>query len=329
MEVLKDQYNRIHNYLRVSLTDKCNLRCSYCMPKNVQFMPSKKLMTADEIFQLAQLFVNDFGINKIRITGGEPLMRKDAPKIIEQLSQLPVQLAITTNGVFLDKYWPLLESINLSSINISLDTLNARKFKEVNKRDDFQKVYDNIFTAIQKGLNVNINTVLKLGMNDDELLDFVELTHEQKLHVKFIEFMPFNGNSWDRENVFTYQEALHIIQDKYGEAFPTKSKPNTTSKPYKLQNFKGDFSFVSTISSHFCGDCNRLRLTADGKLKNCLFGKTETDLLSILRNGGDLKPFIIENVLAKHKALGGFDKMSESEFNTQELSEREMFAIGG
>lgn len=329
MEVLKDRYHRIHNYLRISLTDKCNLRCSYCMPEQVQFMPSKKLMLADEIFKLAQLFVYEFGINKIRITGGEPLMRKDAVDIIEQLATLPAQLAITTNGVFLDKYWPLLESIQLSSINISLDTLDPQKFKQINKRDDFDRVHRNIEYALMQGFNVNINVVLQSGVNEEELLDFIELTKHQKVHVKFIEFMPFSGNDWDRSAVFTYQEALRIIQDEWGEVIPLESKPNTTSKPYQLPGFMGDFSFVSTVSSHFCGDCNRLRLTADGKLKNCLFGKTETDLLQALRHGEDLKSLIIQNVKMKHKTLGGLSKMDTTQFDPKELSTREMFAIGG
>ena len=327
MQPLVDTFGRVHDYLRISLTDKCNLRCTYCMPENVQFLPTKKLMSKAELLDLAAIFVNDFGINKIRITGGEPLLRKDAGEIISGLCALGVKLHMTTNAVFLHRFWETLQAHQLLSINISLDTLDRAKFYEINKRDEFEVVHQNIQTALQKGFRIKLNVVAKKGMNDDEILDFIALTENENIHVRFIEFMPFNGNEWDKTNVLDYQLMLSEISKQHSVE-KLNDLPNSTSKSYQVKGFKGTFSFISTITAPFCESCNRIRLTADGKLRNCLFSTSETDLLTKYRAGKEIKPLIIEAIQQKKAALGGHAFQSK-EFDANQVDERSMVAIGG
>ena len=328
MQVLKDKFGRVHDYLRISLTDRCNLRCSYCMPEDICFLPSQNLMTKDEILYIAKTFANDFGIKKIRITGGEPLLRKDAEAILRELASLSVKLVLTTNAVFLNKFWDCLEEIELKSLNISLDTLQKDKFASINKRDEFDTVITNIKTAMKKDYDIRLNVVMKNKMNEDEVLNFVQLTKNYPLHVRFIEFMPFNGNEWDKEVVVPYQSILSAIKDEY-DTVKLNDLPNSTSKSYKVVGNEGTFSFITTISMPFCSDCNRIRLTADGKLRNCLFSTTEMDLLTPLRNNEDIKDLIIQNIQSKKEKLGGLGNLKADAFNKQKISKRSMFAIGG
>lgn len=327
MQPLVDTFGRVHDYLRISLTDKCNLRCTYCMPENVQFLPSKKLMSKAELLDLAAIFVNDFGINKIRITGGEPLLRKDAGEIISGLCALGVKLHMTTNAVLLHRFWETLQAHQLLSINISLDTLNRAKFLEINKRDEFEIVHQNIQTALEKGFRIKLNVVAKKGMNDDEILDFIALTENENIHVRFIEFMPFNGNEWDKTNVLDYQLMLNDIKKQH-TVEKLNDLPNSTSKSYQVNGFNGTFSFISTITAPFCESCNRIRLTADGKLRNCLFSTSEIDLLTAYRTGNEIKPLIIKAIQQKKAALGGHAFQSK-EFDANQVDKRSMVAIGG
>ena len=328
MTELVDRFGRIHDYLRVSLTDRCNLRCAYCMPEHVQFLPRPNLMTADEILQIANTFVVEYGVNKIRLTGGEPLLRKDAAAIIEGLADLPVEMVMTTNGVFLHKFLDMFERKGLTSLNISLDSLHREKFHRINKKDSFDIVWKNIQSALDRNFNIKLNTVVKLGMNDDEVLDFVHLTRDNDLHVRFIEFMPFSGNKWQKDAVMPYKDMLHVISKEH-DVIKLNDKVNSTSKSYTIEGFTGTFSFISTNSLPFCNDCNRIRLTADGKLRNCLFSKDETDLLQALRNQQDIRPLIIDTIMGKHKQLGGLDNFQSSVFDEKAIDERSMYAIGG
>ena len=205
-----DSYNRVHNYLRISLTDNCNFRCFYCMPEEeYDFTPASRLMQADEIEALAKIFVN-LGVNKIRLTGGEPLVRKDAADIIMALSKLPVKLTITTNGTRLHEYVDVLERAGIRSLNISLDTLQPEKFHLITKRDQFKTVYENIQLLVSKNFHVKINVVVMKGLNDGEINDFIEWTRDTPVHVRFIEFMPFSGNRWTSNKVFTLQQILEV-----------------------------------------------------------------------------------------------------------------------
>lgn len=323
-----DRFGRVHDYLRISLTDVCNLRCSYCMPDDdYHFMPSSKLMTADEIFQLASLFVQ-LGVKKIRLTGGEPLVRKDADEILQKLATLPVHLAITTNGTRLNYHISALRTANIDSVNISLDSLNRERFHLLTKRDQFDLVRSNINLLLQHNIHPKINMVVMKGVNDQEIIDFVEWTMQQPVEVRFIEFMPFSGNHWQMDKVFTWKEILQRIETKFSfEAL--QHEPNETAKKYKVMGSQGNFAVISTMSAAFCGDCNRIRLTADGKLKNCLFSAHETDLLTPFRNGANIEALIRENILAKAKELGGQFTNDLDKVEAAHIQNRSMISIGG
>lgn len=326
--MLKDKYNRVHNYLRISLTDNCNLRCFYCMPEEeYDFTPASRLMQVDEIESLAKTFVG-LGVNKIRLTGGEPLVRKDAADIILSLSKLPVKLTLTTNGSRLHEFVHVLEEANIRSLNISLDTLQAEKFQLITRRDQFKKVYDNIQLLLKRNFHVKVNMVVMKGLNDSEIIDFIEWTRNEPVHVRFIEFMPFTGNRWTSNKVFTMQEMLDVIKEKY-DVVRLQDEKHDTAKGYKVPGHEGTFAIISTMSENFCGDCNRMRLTADGKMKNCLFSEKETDLLSALRNGEDIEPLIYKNIRSKAKELGGQFTPDFSHLEANEIHNRSMITIGG
>lgn len=325
---LIDTYNRVHNYLRISLTDNCNFRCFYCMPEeDYDFAPASKLMQADEIYRIAKLFVEQ-GVNKIRLTGGEPLVRKDAAKIIQLLAQLPVNLTITTNGSRIHEFIDLLKENRIRSLNISLDTLDRDKFLLMTRRDQFQRVYDNIHLLLREGFHVKVNMVVMKGMNEAEILDFIEWTKLDPVHVRFIEFMPFSGNRWTSNKVVTWQEILELAGTRY-DILPLAAEPNDTAKKYQVPGHKGTFAVISTMSNNFCGTCNRIRLTADGKMKNCLFSASETDLLQPLRMGEDILPLIQQTIKAKHKELGGQFTTDFENIEATTIHNRSMITIGG
>lgn len=326
--MITDTFGRVHNYLRISLTDNCNLRCFYCMPEEkYAFAPASKLMQVHEIEQLARLFVAN-GVTKIRLTGGEPLVRKDAPAIIEALGKLDVALAITTNGVRLHEMLPELLAANISAINISLDTMQPDKFLKITRRDLFHRVRSNIELLLHHCIRVKINVVVMKGLNDNEILDFIALTKHNDVEIRFIEFMPFSGNKWTGNQVVTLHDILMEVATKY-DALPLAAGTNDTAKHYVIPGHVGSFAVISTMSAPFCDTCNRMRLTADGKLKNCLFSKTETDLLTALRAGEAVLPLIEESIKGKAKALGGqFSGVFEN-LDAATLQNRSMITIGG
>ncbi|CAM4037797.1 cyclic pyranopterin monophosphate synthase subunit MoaA [Pedobacter westerhofensis] len=326
--MITDSFGRVHDYLRISLTDNCNLRCFYCMPEEkYAFAPASRLMQVDEIETIAKLFVAQ-GVKKIRLTGGEPLVRKDAHKIIEVLGSLGVELAITTNGVRLDELLGELIAANVKSINISLDTLQSARFYEITRRDLYHRVRSNIELLLEHDIHVKINVVVMKGLNDDEILDFLALTEYHNIEIRFIEFMPFSGNKWTSNQVFTLKEIISRAESGY-TVLPGTPRPNDTSKRFTIPGHVGSFSVISTMTSPFCDTCNRMRLTADGKLKNCLFSKGETDLLGPLRNGENILPLITETIMAKAKALGGQFSGVFEDIVTGKLDNRSMITIGG
>ncbi len=326
--MITDSYNRVHNYLRISLTDNCNLRCFYCMPEeDYEFTPASRLMQLHEIEALAKIFV-DLGVNKIRLTGGEPLVRKDAKDIILALAKLPVKLTLTTNATRLHEFVDTLEEANIKSLNISLDTLRPEKFNLITRRDQFKLVYDNIHLLMSKGFHVKVNMVVMKGLNENELLDFVEWTKYDPVHVRFIEFMPFTGNRWTSNKVFTMLQMLQVIEEKY-EVVRLQDEKHDTAKGYKVPGHKGTFAVISTMSANFCGDCNRMRLTADGKLKNCLFSKEETDLLTAFRKGKDVISLIHQSIQSKAKELGGQFTPDFEHLHAEDINNRSMITIGG
>ena len=326
--MIVDSHNRVHNYLRISLTDNCNLRCFYCMPEDeYDFATAEQLMQVDEIEALAKIFISQ-GVNKIRLTGGEPLVRKDAKEIIRRLAALPVTLTITTNGTRLHDFVELLKETKVSSVNISLDTLQAEKFQLLTKRDQFQVVQKNIELMVTHGFHTKVNMVVMRGVNDSEINDFVEWTKNMTIHVRFIEFMPFSGNRWNSSKVFTMDEMLNVISTKF-DFIPLQADKHDTAKKFMVPGHLGTFAVISTMSAHFCGDCNRIRLTADGKIKNCLFSKDELDLLTPLRKGEEVLPLIHQSIAAKAPQLGGQFTQDFEKLEAATIKNRSMITIGG
>lgn len=327
--MLTDKFNRVHDYLRISLTDKCNLRCAYCNPINLPkgYFKGLPRMTAEEIDQIVSVFVKE-GVKKIRLTGGEPLVRKDAQEIIERLSKYPVELAISTNGVLVDKYINVLKSAGIKSLNVSLDSLTREKFFAITRRDEFNRILDNIYLLLRHDFRVKINVVVMKGVNDDELNDFIAWTKHLPVHVRFIEFMPFAGNEWSREKVFSYQEMLDHISKEY-KFMKLQDAKHDTDKKYFVPGHDGTFAVISTMTQPFCGGCNRMRLTTDGKMKNCLFSKSEMDILSALRKGMDITPLIKQCVWMKEEKLGGQFNTTDEKLDTSKINNRSMIHIGG
>ncbi|MDT0651510.1 GTP 3',8-cyclase MoaA [Autumnicola edwardsiae] len=326
--MLQDTHQRIHDYLRISLTDSCNFRCQYCMPdENIQCLPNKHLMQVEEIVEIAKTFVG-LGVNKIRLTGGEPMVRKEFPEILQKLSELPVEISLTTNAVLAHKYIDQLKAAGVKSLNVSLDTLDAETFKRITKRNQFQLVWDNILLLLNEGFRVKINAVAIEGVIEKEILDFVAITKNLPLHVRIIEFMPFEGNHWNSKKVITATQMLKWVEEEY-DMVKLKDEPHATAKKYKAIGHEGTFAFITTMTEHFCGDCNRMRLTADGKMKNCLFGSEEMDILGTLRKGEDIVPLIRTSVRRKHSVMGGQFAKSYKDAEASTIKNRSMIKIGG
>jgi cyclic pyranopterin phosphate synthase len=292
-----------------------------------EFAPASKLMQAHEIEALAKTFVT-LGVQKIRLTGGEPLVRKDAADILLALSKLPVTLTLTTNGARLHEFLPVLKQAGVQSLNVSLDTLQPERFQLITRRDHFKRVYDNIHLLLDNDIRAKVNVVVMKGLNDDELVDFVSWTKNTPVHVRFIEFMPFQGNRWTSNKVLTWQQILQIIEGQYS-FIRLKDEAHDTAKKYMVPGHAGTFAVISTMSAPFCGTCNRMRLTADGKMKNCLFSKEETDLLAALRRGEDITPLILQSIHAKAKELGGQFTKDFEHIEATAIQNRSMITIGG
>lgn len=298
------------------------------MPEeDYHFTPNNQLMQAHEIEAITKVFVQQ-GVNKIRLTGGEPLVRKDFGDILNRLAKLGVQITMTTNATRLHEFVNEIKLARIQSINISLDTLQRDRFILMTKRDQHEQVMHNIQLMIDQGIEVKVNVVAMKGVNDAEILDFIAWTRNTPIHIRFIEFMPFDGNQWNREKVITLEEILNEAKSKY-DFSPIERLPHETAKNYQVPGHKGTFAVISTMSAPFCGDCNRMRLTADGKMKNCLFSTSETDLLTAYRNGDDLTALIHENIASKKQSLGGQFTTDLQKIEINSLHNRTMISIGG
>lgn len=329
--ILTDDFGRKHNYLRISLIEKCNLRCTYCMPaEGIALTPKKELMTADEVFTIAQTFVNN-GVDKIRLTGGEPLLRKDFPEIIEKLSQLETEISITTNGILIDRHIEVLKQFKVKKINLSLDTLVASKFNTITLRNQFEKVIDNLHLLLNNDFKVKVNVVLIKGFNDNEIIDFINLTEFLPISIRFIEFMPFAGNQWDRSKMVSQTEILNQLSAHFSESNLEKleDEKNFTAREFKIKNYLGSFGIISSITNPFCDGCNRIRLTANGKIKNCLFSNSETDLLTPYRNGEAIESIIASAIKNKKKVRAGMTTLEDVDNPVLNQDNRSMIAIGG
>lgn len=288
MPELIDQQGRRINNLRVSVTDRCNLRCIYCMPaEGVPWMPRSEILSYEEITRLVRVFAG-LGITKVRLTGGEPLLRSDLPQLVEQLAAIEgvCDLAMTTNGYFLTKMAADLQRAGLHRLNISLDSLDPARFAALVRRDAFARTMEGIQTAL--GLpfrSIKINVVVIRGFNDDEVVAFAEFARTPGVQVRFIEFMPIGAeDGWARDKVVPGREIRETIEARYGLE-PVHTDPEHPASVYVLPDGGGQIGFIDSVSNPFCGSCNRIRITADGMLRTCLFSMTETDLKAPLREG--------------------------------------------
>jgi cyclic pyranopterin phosphate synthase len=334
-QFLTDTFNRQHNYLRISLTEKCNLRCLYCMPEEgVELSPKSHMMTSPEIHYLSSLFVSQ-GVNKIRLTGGEPTVRQDILPLMRSIGDLRKNglrdLCITTNGISLHRKLDSMVESGLTGINLSLDTLDPYQFQIMTRRKGFEAVMKSIDRILEMKrlgapLKLKINTVVMRGMNDRDIIPFVELGREKDIEVRFIEYMPFGGNKWSQKKMMGYREMLATIQEKYPELQKLEDERNYTSRGYQVPGFVGSIGFITSMTNHFCGSCNRLRITSDGNLKVCLFGNAEVSLRDMLRKHTDGQPMTEEmyaslieaETLFEGKALEG---QSDSRLVKDELLE--------
>ena len=324
-----DKFGRKHDYLRISLTERCNLRCFYCMPEEgVQLRDKAEFMTPEELLSIAKTFV-DLGVKKIRLTGGEPLIKKDAELIIRELGKLPVELSITTNAVIVDRFIDVFKEAGIKAVNVSLDSLEEDSFNAISRRSYFKEIKDNIQLLLENDFKVKINVVVIRDVNNHEINDFVRWSKTENVHIRFIEFMPFDGNSWKSEKTISFKEILDLVDSEFGVDGYTKleGEPNDTSRNFELKDGVGTFGIISSVTNPFCDSCNRIRLTADGKIKNCLFSEDESDLLSLYRNGEDIEPIIRKTFLLKQKEHGGLAAFSNEDVAGHK--NRNMTSIGG
>jgi len=323
-----DPYERKIDYLRLSVTDRCNLRCTYCMPaQGVPKLTHTDVLRYEEILRLARV-VTGMGISKIRITGGEPLLRKDILYLCEKIASMPgmKSLSITTNGVLLSRFAKDLLDVGIRRINISLDTLKAERFAAITRHDSFREVWHSVLTAHEVGLSpIKLNTVVMQGINDDEIEDLARLTFLYPFHVRFIEFMPFLAD--DHSNRFLPSDDILERLRQVAPLIPTKSPDsNGPASHYRFPGAMGMIGIISPISHHFCPTCNRLRLTSDGKLRTCLFAAEETDMKPVLRNGASDNE-VIEVIRA---AIGRKPEKHELDSAIfRKCINRSMFSIGG
>lgn len=317
--------------------------------EGVPLSPKSHLLTTDEVILISRLFVSQ-GVRKIRLTGGEPTIRKDLVDIISQLKQIPKleNVSITTNGLVLTRNLVSYQRAGLDSLNISLDTLQPKKYEQITRRKGFERVVAGIDLAVQLGYKPKINCVAMKNFNDDEICDFVEWTKDRDVDIRFIEYMPFSGNRWHTEKLLPFQDMLNSIKEKYPNLETLSNGPNDTSKAFKVPNYKGQVGFITSMTEHFCGTCNRLRITADGNLKVCLFGNKEISLRDAIRKGcseSDLIALIGASVLRKKKQHAGkFDDLCTVNYsivsydlferyigmlNLSNMENRPMILIGG
>ncbi len=334
MQTLKDSFSRAHDYLRISLTDKCNLNCIYCNPADSKFkkLHRNEILTYDELLRLINIFTGKLGVTKIRFTGGEPLVRKDVINFFESVNLLKQQygfeIGLTTNGTLLEDKLYDLKKFGLDKLNISLDSLKPERFKYITGKDNLDSVISSIKKASALGFEpLKINVVVMRFVNDDEIIDFVNLVKDTKMNVRFIEFMPFGNNQWNQNGFISYDEIKNIIEKEYSLTEITSHK-NLVAKDYNIQGHTGKVSFISSISNHFCETCNRLRIDAQGKMKLCLFsaGENELSFKELLNDKNysddDICGFIENSLQLKKKIHPGIDELLK-------LEENNMLSIGG
>ncbi|MCX5864763.1 MAG: GTP 3',8-cyclase MoaA [Deltaproteobacteria bacterium] len=305
---LTDMFARSISYLRISLTDHCNLRCQYCSPQEGQVkLTSEELLSYEEILRVVRIAVS-LGIEKVRLTGGEPLVRRDVLSFVKALAEIPglTDIRLTTNGVLLADYAEALQKAGISKLNISLDTLRPERFQQITGVDAFARVWAGISKARELGFfPIKLNVVALKGVNDDEFIDFARLTLTEPLQIRFIEFMPIGASTlWDKGKYISSQEIMELIKP-LGSLEPVPAKyMDGPARIYRFSGALGSVGFISPISHHFCDRCNRLRLTSEGRLRSCLLSDQETDLKVRLRNGAtdaEIRELMVATILNKPK----------------------------
>lgn len=309
MELL-DKFGRKITYLRLAVTDRCNLRCQYCMPAHgIDIVDKKELLSYKEMYRITRV-LSELGVNKVRLTGGEPFVRKDFVNFLESLSfnDKLEEINITTNGALISNHIDKLEAYKISSINLSIDSLQKEKFEKITRRDVFDSVYDTFEKLEKSNLNLKLNVVVQSGVNTDEIIDFIELTKNKNIAVRFIEEMPFNGKGQrDISEVWNFKKILNHIKNQYSEIDPILSKKSSTSINYRILGYKGTFGIIPAFTRTICNDCDRIRITATGLFKNCLFDGGVFNVRDFIRNGAsddELKNLFITTV--HHKPENGF-----------------------
>lgn len=285
---LYDNHGRPINYLRLAVTDRCNLRCFYCMPEEgIHYLPKKELLTFEEIERLIRLMAS-LGISKIRLTGGEPFVRTDLMHLIRKIVSIDgiEHLHLTTNGILTSPHINELKELGIASMNLSLDTLDRERFKIITRRDEFESTWNTLQQLIASGIPVKINAVVMEGKNIEDIISMVELTRNSNVSVRFIEEMPFNGEGNHYPQLtWTYRKILDWIKDEYPDLEKIADEPNTTSYNYQVPGYKGNIGVIAAFSRTFCGTCNRIRVTAQGTLKTCLYDDGVLNIKELMRSG--------------------------------------------
>jgi cyclic pyranopterin phosphate synthase len=325
---LVDTFGRIHNNLRISVTDRCNLRCTYCMPEEVVFMDRSELLTFEELAQFVRVAA-PLGIDKVRLTGGEPLMRKHLDRLVRMIVAIPgiKDVGLTTNGLLLAEHAQELHDAGLRRINISLDTLDPGRFRVISRRDGVEDVLAGIAAAKRAGFEpIKINAVVIRGVNDVDVVPLARYARENSLQMRFIEYMPIGAETWEREKVYFAHEILERIEREVAPLAPAGDYDrHAPAMEFRYADGRGTVGIIASISRPFCLSCNRVRLTADGKLRNCLFALNEVDVKPLLRPATD------DSALAETIRQNIWEKWEGHEINTSRFvkPQRTMHAIGG
>ena len=327
--MLVDNHNRTINYLRLAVTDRCNLRCNYCMPsEGINFAANDKLFTIEELSRLSQIMVNQ-GINKIRITGGEPFVRKDLMVLLRDLSEMKGldDISITTNATLIGPYIDELKALGIKNINVSMDAITKETFETITRRNQYDIVYENIIRLITEGFKVRINFIALEGQNTDDIIPMLDLAKHFDVCVRFLEEMPFNGGSKSFSTItWDYKHILAHIAEAYPDYYQLESPKTSTSINYKIPGFAGSFGIIPSFSRTFCGSCNRLRISATGDVITCLYAKASTNLLTVLRATNSeekVKEYILKAIGSRAKT--GFEAQQEY----KDVFSNSMTSIGG
>lgn len=327
---LSDSFGREHTNLRISVTDRCNIRCFYCMPEeNVRFRPRNEILTFEEIERFTRVAAR-LGVNKLRITGGEPLIRSDLPLLIQQLVAIPgiEDVALTTNGILLDQCAEPLKRAGLHRLNISLDTLRDETFRRISRRDDLPRVLNGIFAASRAGFTkIRLNTVAMRDVNQADVVPLARFARQHDLELRFIEFMPLDAeNNWSKASVLAGEEIRKQLEQAFGPLLPAvRPDASQPAVDYRFADGLGQIGFINPVSQPFCSDCNRLRITAEGQVRNCLFSTEEWDARAVLRGGGSDRDLaqLLRNCVHSKKPGHGIDSPDFIK------PQRAMYQIGG